>query len=45
MSAIREIPERQAQRSQVAAALSRALPPESVLAAKEDLRPYECDGL
>jgi glycolate oxidase len=45
MSAVREIPERQARRSQVAAALSRALAPESVLVAKEDLRPYECDGL
>ena len=45
MSAVREIPERQARRAQVAAALSRALAPDSVLAAKEDLRPYECDGL
>ena len=45
MSAVREIPERQARRTQVAAALSRALAPDCVLAAREDLRPYECDGL
>src|SRR6188768_3231916 len=45
MNAVREIPERQARRAEVAAALARALPPESVLAAKEELRPYECDGL
>ena len=45
MSAVREIPERQARRARVAEALARALAPESVLATKEDLRPYECDGL
>ncbi|HQW39338.1 MAG TPA: FAD-binding protein, partial [Usitatibacteraceae bacterium] len=35
-------PERQAQ---VAAALSARLPPHAILTAREDLRPYECDGL
>jgi glycolate oxidase len=31
--------------AEVAAALSRALPPEAVLVSREDVRPYECDGL
>jgi len=31
--------------SEAAAALARVLPPGSVLVEREDLRPYECDGL
>ena len=32
-------------RAQVAAALARSLAPDSVLVEREDLKPYECDGL
>jgi glycolate oxidase len=45
MSAVREIPDRQARRQDVAARLRAALPAESVLAGREELKPYECDGL
>ena len=46
MSAVREIPPARLQRrADLAARLSRALAPESVLTASEELKPYECDGL
>jgi glycolate oxidase len=46
MSAVREIPPARLQRrADLSARLARALPPESVLTAREDLKPYECDGL
>ena len=45
MSAVREFPDREAKRARLAEDLKRTLAPESVLVAREDLRPYECDGL
>ena len=39
MSAVREVP------GKVAGELARILAPESLLVAREDLKPYECDGL
>ena len=46
MSAVREIPPaRLRRRAEVVARLGDALPRESVLTAREDLKPYECDGL
>jgi glycolate oxidase len=47
MSAVQEVSSEvhAARRSQVAAALSRSLPPQSVLVEREALKPYECDGL
>ena len=47
MSAVREVSPSamQARKAEVAAALARALAPESVLVEREALMPYECDGL
>jgi glycolate oxidase len=46
MNAVREIPPARLQRrADVVERLGKALPPESVLTAREDLKPYECDGL
>jgi glycolate oxidase len=46
MNAVREIPPARLQRrADVVARLGNALPRESVLTAREDLKPYECDGL
>ncbi len=47
MSAVREVSHEasQARRAEVAAALSRTLPRQSVLVDREALKPYECDGL
>jgi glycolate oxidase len=48
MSALPETAPHDAARSraaEVAERLARALPPESVLLDREDLKPYECDGL
>jgi glycolate oxidase len=46
MDAVREIPPARLQRrAEVIARLGGALPGESVLTAREDLKPYECDGL
>src|SRR5688572_12987041 len=46
MNAVREIPPARLQRrADVVARLGDALPRESVLTAREDLKPYECDGL
>jgi glycolate oxidase len=46
MSAVREIPPARLQlRADLAARLAQALPRESVLTTREELKPYECDGL
>jgi glycolate oxidase len=47
MSVVREVSHEasQARRAEVAAALSRTLPRQSVLVDREALKPYECDGL
>jgi glycolate oxidase len=46
MNAVREIPPaRLRRRADVVARLGNALPREAVLTAREDLKPYECDGL
>ena len=47
MSAVREnpVPAQPQRQSHVAALLARALPEGAVLVAREDLKPYECDGL
>ena len=46
MSAVREIPPARLQRQEaLARRLAGALAPGSLLTAREDLKPYECDGL
>jgi len=45
MSAVRDFSEPQARQAAIAEGLRGALAPESVLVAREDLKPYECDGL
>jgi glycolate oxidase len=45
VSALRDAPEVDSRRSEVAGRLARALPAGSVLVEREDLKPYECDGL
>ena len=45
MSAVRDTSDLQSRRDRLAASLKGVLAPESVLVAREDLRPYECDGL
>src|SRR5258706_3736197 len=45
MSAASEAPSRQARKAEVAARLAPELPPSSLLVEREDLKPYECDGL
>ncbi len=47
MSAVREVSHDAggSRKAEVAAALLRVLPPRSVLVEREDLKPYECDGL
>ena len=46
MSAVREAPvDRRSRQSEVVERLARLLPAESVLVDREELKPYECDGL
>jgi glycolate oxidase len=45
VSALRDAPDVDSRRSEVAGRLARALASGSVLVDREDLKPYECDGL
>jgi glycolate oxidase len=45
MSAVRENATDRSRQADIAARLGRALPPHSVLVEREELKPYECDGL
>jgi glycolate oxidase len=45
VSALREAPDLSDRRAEVSGRLARALPAGSVLAEREELKPYECDGL